>query len=211
MIKKSVLAFGLILLTAQAQATYILPSDYEDAQRFIKVEKSKNENRQKMIYRYLECQGDIEIHNCTTILDPQGYTKLELNSLERNESLKGAGLLAAEIVTGGFIWKRIAKFALEKTNKMVLKKVSRDPRYSHWRGQDVATGTVSLAIAAPVSAGTTVAVLHTANKTLETIDPFDKFHRSELVDTDEFQDDQAIMALDENFVEAMAKLRDILE
>lgn len=211
MFKQSIFAFGLILLSTQAQSTFILPSDYEDGQRFIKVEKTKNQSRQKVIYHYLECRGNIEDHRCTTILDPKGYTKLELNALERNESLKGAGLLAAEIVTGGFIWKRIAKFTLTKTNKMILKKVARDPRYAHWRGQDVATGTVSLAVAAPASAGATVAVLHTANKTLEAIDPFDKFHRSELVDTDEFQEETSIMALNENFVEAMVKLRDILD
>jgi hypothetical protein len=209
MFKKSCVTFCLTLLTVQAQATYILPSDYEDAQRFIKVEKVEDQTRQKTIYHYSECQGDLKSYSCTSIF-PGGHTELELNSLERNESLKGTGLLIAEIVTGGFIWKRITKFTLEKTNQMVIKKVARDPRYSHWRGQDVATGIVSLGIAAPVSAGATVAVLHTVNKTLEAIDPFDKFHRSELVDTDEFQDDQAIMAIDEDFVEAITKLRDIL-
>jgi hypothetical protein len=124
------------ILFQSAQAAYLIPSDYERGERFIKVTSTMSAQRGAKVYRYLECQGDIETHECTPLLNNYGFSELELNSLERNENLKGAGLLAAEVVTGGFILKRLLRFTLEHTNRFVLRKVARDPKLSHWRGQD---------------------------------------------------------------------------
>lgn len=204
-----VLLIGLFAKTASA--TYILPSDYEDNGLFIQVSQSMDEARGTPLYTYYECQGDLHDHECNPLFGSYKFSQLELNALEREQKLQGTGLLVAEVAVGGIIWKRITRFVLEKANQIVLRKVARDPDWVRWRGQDVATGTLALGITLPTSTAITIAVVHTANQTFETIDPFDRFKRSNLIDTDEFQGEEAILPVKYDFDETLQKLNQLLE
>ena len=207
---KKLFLLGLIVLNSQIFGSYIIPNDYEETSQFIKVTKEHNSYRNRIIFRYQLCRGDIQVHECESIFDSAGYSQSELNALETDQAVKGGVLLAAEVFTGGFIWKRLTKFAISGANKLVLKEVARNPKLMHYRGQDVATGIVSLGIALPVSTGGTVAILSKTNDVFEAIDPFDKFSRSELIDTDEYQDERALIPTNYDTYDTLRHLEDLL-
>ncbi|WP_372655999.1 hypothetical protein [Halobacteriovorax sp.] len=196
-------AFILTLLLASniSYATSLIPSDYEDNQVFFKVEKS--EARSRVNYKFYECVGDQESAECDVIFSEDGYSKTELNSLETRESVKGGFLLAAEIVTGGIIWKRLMKFTLGGAARMTA-------RATGWR-EGVANGTVALAVTAPLNTAVTYYAFKEANDLLEVIDPISKFRKSELVDTDEYDEvGDGVIALGYNYQEVYVILDELL-
>lgn len=192
-----------IMLSNTAFGALLIPEDYDSVGKFIKVDKTQNGSR--VNYKFLECTGNIEQQHCTSIFDEQGYSKTELNSLETSESMKGTGLLAAEIVTGGIIWKRLMKFTLGGAVRVTA-------RMTGWR-EGVANGTVALGVMAPTNAGATVYALKKANDVLDVIDPISRFKRSELVDTDEYQEadeKDGIVPLSYDYQDAYIALDELL-
>jgi hypothetical protein len=63
-------------------------------------------------YRYLDCTGTIEAHNCNSIPKLNNISEHRLNSIKRSQQVKGTLLPGTEIVGGGNIWKNLVKFTL---------------------------------------------------------------------------------------------------
>ena len=195
------LILTLLLMSNLSNATSLIPSDYESNNVFFKVEKSQHNLRSN--YKFYECVGDQVKAECDIIFDESGYSKTELNSIERTESIKGGVLLAAEVVTGGIIWKRLMKFTLGKAAKLTA-------RATGWR-EGVANGTVALAVTAPVNTAVTYYALKEANDLLEVIDPISKFKKSELIDTDEYDEaGNGLIPLSYNYQEVYDILGELL-
>ena len=167
----------LVFISTQASASFMIPDDYDSTQRFFKVEKVSEYT--KSMYYFSECTGNIELHTCDRIFSEQGYSKAELDSIERSEASKGALILTAEVVTGGIIWKRLMTFTLGGAVKLVRWKTG-------WT-EGVANGSVALAITAPVNAGITYAIVEGTEDLLEMASPYDRYKRSEIIDTDEYE------------------------
>ena len=180
-------------------ATYLLPSDYEDSFTFYKVEKEVK--RGKTMYYFSECRGDMSQSDCNIIFNEYGYSKMELNSIERTEAQIGALILSAEIVTGGILWKRLMKFTLTGTFRVVQK-------VSGW-SEGVANGSVALAVAAPTTAVGTYYVMKKAENLLNIVDPYERYKRSELVDTDEYEESN-IINLSYDTYDSFNTLQDLL-
>lgn len=195
------MALMLLLLSNFSQATTMIPDDYEDNKVFFKVEKENVQNRTR--YKFFQCIGDQSDYSCDSIFDEYGYSKSELNSIETSESVKGSLLLGAEIVTGGIIWKRLMKFTLGGAIKLTQ-------RATGWR-EGVANGTVALGVTAPTNVGVTVYALGKANDVLEVIDPISRFKRSELIDTDEYEEaGEGIIPLGYDYQDAYIALDEML-
>ena len=197
------MALSLLIFSNSIFAALLIPEDYDSVGKFIKVTKSNAKTR--TIYKFYECSGNQKHQHCYSIFDEQGYSKTELNSLESNESMKGAGLLAAEIVTGGIIWKRLMKFTLGGAIKVTR-------HMTGWH-EGVANGTVALAVMAPTNAGVTTYALSKAHDVLDVIDPISRFSRSELVDTDEYEEADSgdgIVPLSYDYQEAYIILDELL-
>ncbi len=193
--------FILTLLSLQtAHSALLIPNDYEQTHKFFKIVKEVRAN--KTIYKFHECSGTQKQAQCDQIFDPYGYSKTELNGLERAETLKGTGLLAAEIITGGILWKRLMKFTLGAATKVARK-------VTGWH-EGVANGTIALVATATANASATVVILDKTNDLITAIDPFDKFKKSELIDTDEFSDKKAIVPLNYSAHEAYLVLAELL-
>ncbi|MFT6632678.1 MAG: hypothetical protein ACJAS4_002643 [Bacteriovoracaceae bacterium] len=197
------LVLTLIIFTNASFAAMLIPEDYEVNGKFFNVVKTQDNGRTN--YRFFECMGNIEQQQCSSIFDERGYSKTELNSIETSESLKGTGLLAAEIVTGGIIWKRLMKFTLGGAVRVT--------RHMTGWSEGVANGSVALAVMAPTNASATVVALNTAHKVLDIIDPISRFRRSELVDTDEYEEAESgngIVVLGYDYQEAYIILDELL-
>jgi hypothetical protein len=197
------LALSLLIFANASFAAMLIPEDYVDNGKFFNVVKAEDNGRTN--YKFYECMGNIKQQQCTSIFDERGYSETELNSIETTESMKGAGLLAAEVITGGIIWKRLMKFTLGGAVRVTA-------RMTGWK-EGVANGTVALAVMAPTNAGATVVALNTAHKVLDIIDPISRFKRSELVDTDEYEEAESgngIVVLGYDYQEAYIILDELL-
>ncbi len=195
------LLLGLLLLSSlTGNAALLIPEDYESINKFFKVTKEQNSRRVQ--YKFYECIGDKVDHTCSSIFDEQGYSKSELNSIESSEAMKGSGLLVAEVITGGIIWKRLMKFTLGGAVK-VAARVTKS-------SEGVANGAVALAVMTPTNAGATVYVLKKTNDVLNIVDPFSRFKRSELIDTDEYESKTGLVPLGYDYQEAYLVLDELL-
>lgn len=189
----------LFLFSTVVHATVLLPKDYESHKNFIKI--TKTQVSKKSIYTFYECKGDLKEAHCAVIFNPAGYTKLELKSIKDAEFLKAGLLLTAEVVTGGIIWKRLMRFTLTHSANLVRK-------FTGW-SDDVAVGTMALVIAAPTNGAITVTILDAANDALTMIDPFDRYHKSKILNTNKYTKD-AIINLKYGFDQSFLVLRELL-
>jgi hypothetical protein len=192
----------LCVFSLSSFGAMMVPDDYEQSNRFFKVEKESS-NYRKSMYKFYECTGDVKNHSCDSIFSPIGYSKAELNSLETKEATYGTLVLAAEIVTGGIIWKRLMKFTLGGAVRIT--------RNVTGYTEGVANGSIALAVTAPANAGATYLILNQANRALDIVDPFSRFRRSELIDTDEYdQVRNGVIALSYDYQEAYNILAEML-
>jgi hypothetical protein len=190
------------LLSLSSFGAMLVPDDYEQSNRFFKVAKESS-NYRKSMYKFYECTGDVKNQSCDVIFSPIGYSKAELNSLETREATYGTLVLAAEIVTGGIIWKRLMKFTLGGA--------VRATRYMTGYTEGVANGSIALAVTAPANVGATYLILNSANRALDIVDPISRFRRSELIDTDEYdQASNGVIALSYDYQEAYNILAEML-
>lgn len=160
-----------LLMSGFSYASFLIPSDYDELGKFVKVEQF--EGPRGMNFRFEECEGTMQEHKCVGIFHQSGYSQTELQLKRSREKRLGFGILAAEVVTGGFIWKRLMKFTLGGTTRLVR-------RQTGW-SEGVANGSVALVITAPTTATASYVMVSKAEDLLNTVDSWERYKRTQLL------------------------------
>ena len=167
------------------EISFLIPKNFQQQDRFVKVESYHVRGFSEKFYRYLGCSGTIEKHQCQVLPKLHNISEARLNSIKRSQQVKGTLLAGTEIVGGGILWKNLVKFTLPAFYKAVR-------RTTGW-SEDIAVGTVALVPAVVTSAGATVVILDQVNDFIEAIDPIDRFRTSTLVNTKALKNKEIVL------------------
>ncbi len=196
---KNLITIITIFYSLTLKASYILPEDYKETNKFIKISLERIDN--KDFYLFFECDGEINTTSCTQIFYQGGYSKKEIQAIRKQQRNIGFGILAAEIAVGGFIWKKLLKFTLGKAARMTAARTG-------W-SEGVANGTVALALTSPITLATSYFVVSGLEDLLNIVDSGERFDRSELMQLNNEQQ-EAILNTSYSFEELYEVLDQLL-